>query len=103
MSEVALKFDQEKTRVDLLDPDFLESVGSVLAFGAKKYAAHNWRNGLSCSRLVGALLRHTLALMRGQDIDNESGLPHTAHIGCCVMFLHWTLKYKPELDDRYKY
>lgn len=97
-----VKHDQGKSRVDLLDPEFLCVVGDVLAFGAQKYAAHNWRGGISFSRLIGALLRHTFAVMRGEDIDPESGLPHTGHIGCCVMFLHWMMLHRKDLDDRYK-
>ena len=102
-----LKNDNAKSRVDLLDPDFLLAVGDALRFGAEKYKEHggssNWRRGINISRLVASALRHLLAIMRGEDIDSESGLPHTAHLGCCVQFLHWTLKHKPEFDDRFKY
>ncbi len=102
-----LKHDNAKSRVDLLDPDFLLAVGDALRFGAEKYKEHggssNWRRGINISRLVASALRHLLAIMRGEDIDSESGLPHTAHLGCCVQFLHWTLKHKPEFDDRFKY
>ena len=102
-----LKNDLAKSRVDLLDPDFLLAVGDALRFGAEKYKEHggssNWRRGINISRLVASALRHLLAIMRGEDIDSESGLPHTAHLGCCVQFLHWTLKHKPEFDDRFKY
>lgn len=96
------KDDGDKSRVELLDAEFLEDVGRVLAFGARKYAAHNWRGGLSWSRILGAILRHTLAILRGEDRDSESNLPHSAHLGCNVMFLHWMMKHKPELDDRWK-
>ena len=102
-----LKNDTTKSRVDLLDPDFLLAVGDALRFGAEKYKEHggasNWRRGIHISRLVASALRHLFAIMRGEDIDSESGLLHTAHLGCCVQFLHWTLKYKPEFDDRVKY
>lgn len=97
------KYDQEKSRVDLLDSDWLLEVGNVLAFGARKYAAHNWRGGISSSRLLAAAFRHLLAILRGEDIDPESGLSHIGHLSCCAMFLYWTLKHKPDLDDRYKY
>ncbi len=96
------KFDQEKPRMDLLDPDFLEDVARVLTFGAAKYTAHNWRGGVNVSRLIAAAYRHLGAINRGEDIDPESGLPHAAHLGCCVQFLSWTLKNKPEHDDRWK-
>lgn len=96
------KFDQEKPRVDLLDADWLEGTARVLTFGAIKYDAHNWRKGIAYSRLIAAALRHLFAIMRGEDIDRESGLPHVHHLSCCVMFLSAMMKYRPDLDDRYK-
>jgi hypothetical protein len=100
---MGIKFDQNKPRMDLLDSDFLEDVGRVLTFGASKYAAHNWRNGINYSRLIAAAMRHLSAINRGEDIDPESGLPHTAHLGCCVQFLHWMMKNRQDLDDRWKH
>ena len=97
------KFDQEKSRVELVDPAFIEGIGKVLAFGAQKYEAHNWRKGIKISRLLGGALRHLLSLLRGEDTDPESGLPHVHHLGCCVMFLSWMLVHRPDLDDRFKY
>lgn len=97
-----MKFDQEKPRFDLLDPDALEGVAKVLTFGAKKYAAHNWRNGIAYSRVTAALMRHMAAIQRGEDIDPESGLPHIDHLGCCWMFLSNFMKTRPDLDDRWK-
>lgn len=101
-SSTGLKFDGDKPRMDLLDNSFLEGVASVLTFGANKYAAHNWRGGISSSRLIAAAYRHLGAINDGQDIDEESGLSHSYHLGCCIMFLSWMLKNKPELDDRWK-
>lgn len=97
-----VKHDQNKPRVDLLDPTALEGLARVLAFGATKYAAHNWRGGISYSRLIGAALRHLFAIIRGEDVDPESGLPHVDHLGCCWMFLSNMMKTRPDLDDRYK-
>jgi len=28
-------------------------------------------------------------MIRGEEIDKESGLPHLAHAGCCLLFLMW--------------
>jgi len=96
------KDDSLKPRVELLDPLALEGIAQVLSFGAKKYAAHNWRGGLAYSRLLGAALRHTFAILRGEDTDPESGLPHVDHLGCCWMFLSNMMKTRPDLDDRWK-
>ena len=97
-----VKYDQGKLRVDLLDPLALDGLAKVLGFGAVKYAAHNWRGGISYSRLIGAALRHLFAILRGEDNDPESGLPHVDHLGCCWMFLSNMMKTRKDLDDRYK-
>lgn len=95
------KHDGGKSPLDLLDPVALEGIAAVLAFGAKKYAAHNWRGGISYSRLIAALLRHTFSILRGEYVDPESGLPHIDHVGCCWMFLSNMMKTRPDLDDLY--
>lgn len=96
-----IKFDTEKTRLDLLSAVWIEGVGKVLTYGARKYAAHNWRNGIERSRLLGAALRHIFSYLNGEDRDPETGLLHLYHASCCLMFaseLHFT---RPDLDDRY--
>lgn len=97
-----IKLDGEKPRTDLLDADFMLGVSRVLTFGAKKYSAHNWRGGITYSRLISAILRHTFAILLGEDIDEETGELHTAHLGCEVMFLHWMLLHRKDMDDRWK-
>lgn len=97
-----VKHDAGKLPLDLLDPLALDGIAAVLQFGAKKYAAHNWRGGLSYTRLIAALLRHLFAILRGEDTDPESGLPHVDHVGCCWMFLSYHMKVNPHLDDRWK-
>lgn len=96
------KYDAGKLPLDLLDPLALEGLAAVLQFGAKKYAAHNWRGGLSYSRLLAALLRHSFSILKGQYLDPESGLPHIDHVGCCWMFLSNLMKTRKDLDDLYK-
>ncbi len=95
------KLDTGKTLMSLIPFAALTEIGKVLTFGAKKYAAHNWRKGMDWSRLQGALLRHYTAFSEGEDNDPETGLPHLAHLGCCVLFL---LEYQLKglgKDDRY--
>lgn len=50
--------------------------------------ANSWKNiedGLN--RYRAALLRHTFAIQRGELVDSESGLPHSAHVMCCAAFI----------------
>lgn len=96
-----MKFDGDKPRMDLIDRAAMEELGYVLGFGAKKYAAHNWRKGINYSRLVGAALRHIHAFNDGEDKDPESGYSHIGHAMCCLMFLMGTIKHNPDMDDRW--
>lgn len=100
--EAGVKHDAGKPPMSLLDRHALEQIAQVLAFGARKYKADNWRGGIKHRRLIDAAMRHLLAIADGEDIDPESGLPHAAHLGCCTMFLLWMQKNRPDLDDRFK-
>lgn len=97
-----LKLDHGKPPLSLVDRYAIEQIGQVLAFGARKYAAHNWREGIQYSRLLDAAMRHLYAFADGEDLDAESGLSHIAHAGCCVVFLLGMINAKPEMDDRYR-
>lgn len=97
-----IKHDDGKIQLELLSSRWLFGVGSVLTFGARKYAAHNWRKGIAISRLLGAALRHTVAFLGGEDKDPETGISHLYHASCCLMFAAETMETKPHLDDRYK-
>jgi hypothetical protein len=101
MSDIALKFDSDKPRLDLLPTYPLEEIAKVLAAGAVKYSEWNWTNGFKWSRLSGAALRHLFAHMRGEDKDPETGLSHLAHAGCCILFLIWHERHRKDLDDRH--
>lgn len=95
-----MKFDDEKTRMDLLCPFAIEELSKVLTFGAKKYDSWNWTRGLKTSRLIAAALRHVFSYARGEDTDPETGLHHIAHAMCCCMFIIGMPYYIPNQDDR---
>jgi len=100
--DVAIKADDGKVDVALVPPEAIIEIAKAFTFGAKKYAAHNWRKGFKWMRVGSALLRHVYAWIRGEDKDPESGLSHLAHAGACVCFL---LAYEVTgtgEDDRYK-
>lgn len=102
LDTVALKFDEDKPRVDLIPPRTLLEVGEVFGHGALKYRPYNYLygGGMAYSRLLGAAMRHTLAIMRGEDIDPESGKSHAAHAICSLMMLRETQIYGLGEDDR---
>lgn len=102
MTNEAVKADTDKLPLDLFPPEALFEITKVLAFGAKKYAPHNWRKGMSWSRMYAALQRHLLAWQQGMDTDPESGLQHLAHAGCCLVFLLTYTLTGTGTDDRWK-
>lgn len=96
VTKEGIKFDGEKTRLDLVSPDFIEATAEVLHWATVRedpppYPDHNWALGLKYSRVFSALLRHLWKWWRGETFDEESGLNHLAHAACCLMFLiHYT-------------
>ena len=87
MSNIGLKFDSAKPEMYLLPPLATLEVGKVLTYGAQKYDAHNWRKLENLQdRYTSAAMRHLLAHMAGEKVDEETGLSHLAHAMCCLMF-----------------
>jgi len=101
LSKVAVKFDSQKPRMSLLPSLAEEAIAWGMTYGAIKYEAFNWMKGFSWTRLYDSCRRHLNAWNRGEDIDEESGLPHLALAGCCVMMLYDTTQLFPEKDDRW--
>lgn len=95
------KHDAGKEPVGLIPREAMLAEARVLAFGAEKYAAHNWRKGMRWSRLGDAAMRHLLAWLDGEDIDPETGLPHLAHLRCCAGFLLTYAERGDGTDDRH--
>lgn len=96
-----LRFNAGKPPFHLIDPYFLEDLARVLDFGRQKYAEDNWRKGLSVNECLSSLQRHVMAIQKGEDFDEETGLPHSAHIACNAQFLHFMLDQRPDMDDRW--
>lgn len=97
-----VKFDQGKRRVDLVPTEAINALAEVLTAGAVKYGTHNWRKGMDWSRVYGAAQRHMLAFWGGDDIDEESGMPHLWHALTNMAFLVSYQALSVGRDDRWK-
>lgn len=84
-----MKFDNNKPRMDLIEPEFLEGIAKVLTLGASKYAPDSWKTQVyePERRYYAAALRHLAAWKKGEKTDPESGLSHLYHAACNLMFL----------------
>lgn len=82
-----LKYDDDKCRLDLVEPSLIEAVGWIRTFGIKKYPEVYGYKKLEPWRIMGALLRHINAYRSGEKVDAESGYSHLWHAACNLMFL----------------
>ena len=83
-----VKDDSDKLRYDLIPPESLRLLATVLTYGAAKYSADNWMQVPDGNqRYYAAMQRHMEQWRLGEVFDDESGLPHLAHAATCVMFL----------------
>lgn len=90
----------KKDQLQLLPPQFLRDTAFVLNLGAKKYGKYNWRysDSIKAMTYVGAIMRHLMQFVDGEDVDEESGKSHLAHIAAtCAVLLD--AKYKDKLED----
>ena len=99
------KYDDGKSMVGTLCrvfPRALLAIGKCIEFGTRKYPKpDNWclvENGEQ--RYLDSLMRHLLKHLSGQEVDNETGLPHLYH-ACWNMLAitEFYLKRNRELDE----
>lgn len=92
--------ERRLARPFVLEPEQLVTAARVFEYGAGKYAAWNWAKGMRWSIPIGCALRHLYAVLDGEKIDSESGLPHMGHVYCNIIMLNWFIENYPEGDDR---
>ena len=86
---VAVKNDSGKPDMTLVTYAMLDDAVKVLMFGEKKYARFNYRNpspGFE-QRMLAAVMRHMMKFNGGEELDDESGLPHLAHALATLMMV----------------
>lgn len=93
------KFDNGKPDPSLIPSEFIMGVASVFSFGASKYGKHNFRLGFEHSRALAAAIRHIYAILAGEEIDPESGLPHIYHAGCSLAMYDYMRNKHPKKND----
>lgn len=106
------KDDVGKARMELIPPELMFAVATILTFGAVKYADRNWEKGMGWGRVFGACMRHLWAWWGGKgpttksflfgDLDAETGYSHLWHAACCIAFLVAYEERRIGIDDRHK-
>lgn len=86
-TDQSAKADKGKLELSLVNPELVKAVAEVRMYGTEKYGdSENWRK-VEPKRYVDALYRHLLAYIEGNEVDEESGLSHLAHMACNISFL----------------
>ena len=82
------KADAGKPQLTLVPRQILFDIAKIRAFGVKKYGdPDNWKQ-VDIQRYRDAAYRHFMAYLDDpQGNDEESGLPHLAHLACNIAFL----------------
>ena len=87
-------------RFDLLPWDALWTVAELYAKGAEKYEDRNWERGYDWSLSFASLIRHATQFWRGEDNDEETGLPHLASVVFHALALMRFMREHDEFDNR---
>jgi len=83
-----LKYDTDKTMWHLVPLNVIEGIAKVMTFGAKKYSEDGWKSqDLEIKRIYSAMMRHYTAMLNGEYLDPESGLPHAYHFATNATFI----------------
>ena len=86
-----------------IDPRVLLKLGEVARHGADKYEdGNNYRRGYNWSLSFNAAQRHALQFWDGEDLDDESGLPHVLHAAWHYLALASFMMRNVGNDDRFK-
>lgn len=86
---------------NLLGRAVIEGEARVWEKGAEKYDRGNWLKGQSLVTAIDSVIRHATALLNGENIDPESGLPHCDHLVCASKIVSNSFHTRSDLDDRH--
>lgn len=97
-----LRYNTGKAELHQVPTSLKYAVAKTLMYGAQKYEKGNWRKGMNWTTVSDCLERHMACWLDGEEVDEESGLPHLYHAACNIAFLIEYAQTCPELDDRFK-
>ena len=95
----AFRTNENKLRYDLCPAIAQREYAKVWTEGLKKYPARNWEKGFPFSEVIASAMRHLEAIRLGEEIDEESGLLHSAHLMANAAMLTEFYFTHPELND----
>jgi hypothetical protein len=90
-----------KTPLALIPPVAADAIAKVHQHGADRYSPWNWRESkVPMMTYLHAMRRHLDAVLDGQDLDPDSGLPHVAHVAASCNIIMDAAAFGTLVDDR---
>lgn len=89
----------EGLRIHVGSEKILDELTKSMEYGIVKYDRNNWKKGMEWSRLLDAGMRHGIAILRGEDIDQDSGNTHLAHMLGSIHMLMGNIELGAGTDD----
>lgn len=98
----ALRYNKGKPQLSLvIEARYaLEGAAEVLEFGMGKYDRSNWKNSFPKEQLIDSLMRHLCKFMDGEELDDETGLPHVDHLLCNAIFLSYHYNGRKDSENK---
>lgn len=94
-------FGDKKVPLGLVPSASIIYEADALAEGARKYGPYNWRDkAVEMMTYLHAILRHTYALIDGEDVDPESGKMHLGHLKASAGILADAIETGNIIDNR---
>jgi hypothetical protein len=98
-SERSDRWNKGKTEWSLIDFPSIECLAKVLMYGKTKYSKDNWKKGWYKQDLTDSLMRHTLAVLKGEEFDPEHGISHIGGVLFNAMAIEYCRLNNKFLDD----
>ena len=103
MTKFANRFNSGKIDLALLPIPALEEEAKVWMKGEQKYGRDNWKKlwgDKTIDVVMASLLRHSFAILKGEERDEESGEYHASHIRCnAAMLIEYYNKKENPLEN----
>lgn len=97
------KLGIKKVQLNLVPPASKIYQAQAMEDGAVKYGPYNWRDKkVIASIYIGALQRHIDQWYDGENLSEDSGVPHLGHALACIGIIVDALETGNLIDDRPK-
>jgi hypothetical protein len=94
-------FGVKKPSPQFIPPIAIIEEAVVMALGAEKYDPFNWNDeAIDATTYYSAAMRHLMQWYAGEDIDQESGCSHLAHVRACMGIILDAASTGNLIDDR---